>query len=94
MKATWNCSDAEDGNYVGCIELEVDGEFHLFEIMQTDTRLVFGSACNTGFLESGYMEIDPCFSTDAHLQELIEDLEMYYRDGYEYTSHIICNARM
>ena len=45
------------------------------------------------FIESGYIEKDG-FSTDETLQSLIEDLEVYYNDGAEYTSQIVFNERM
>ena len=61
--------------------------------METDDRLVFGGMTNTGFIESGYIEKDG-FSTDETLQSLIEDLEVYYNDGAEYTSQIVFNERM
>lgn len=80
--------------YVGCIEIEVNGEFHIFEIYHNQDVFVFGSHTNTGLLQSGYMEISDCFSFDANLQAMIEDIEVYYRDGKEYTNCIVCNDRM
>ena len=79
------------GTYLGCLEIN---EEHYFEIMQTSTRLVFGGSTNTGFLESGYIEIDPYFSLNENLQELVVDLECYYNDGPKYVSRIVCNERM
>ena len=61
--------------------------------METDDRLVFGGMTNSGFIESGYIEKDG-FSTDETLQSLIEDLQVYYNDGAEYTSQIVFNQRM
>lgn len=92
----WTFSDAENGGtYLGIIEFQSnDEEWHYFEIMQTKDRLVFGGFCNVGFLESGYMEIDDCFSLDENLQDLLEDLECYYNDGPEYCIYIIYNERM
>jgi len=97
MKSSkWDYSNAEEtGKYVGLIEFQDNaGEFHDFYIYATDKRLVFGGATNTGFLESGYMLIDDCFSIDENLQEIIADLECFYNDGRQYTSMIVCNDRM
>lgn len=92
---TWTCSNVDDTDkHIGCIEFEAGGDWHNFEVIQTSKRLVFGGVCNTGFLESGYMDIDDCFSIDENLQELVADLETYYTDGEEYTSCIVCNERM
>jgi len=93
---TWTPSNTEEtGKYLGIVEFQsVDGEWHNFRIFETETRLVFGGFCNIGFLESGYTELDPCFSTDANLQELISDLETYYNDGPEYTNGLVCTERM
>jgi hypothetical protein len=68
---TWTFSNAEEtGKYLGTVEFQDNAEeWHDFEIYQTPTRLVFGGACNIGFLESGYMEIDlECFSVAEELQ--------------------------
>ena len=79
-------------DYLGEIEL-ANGEH--FTVLLASDRLVFGCACNAGFLESGYMiwEDDdiPC---DTGLSDLIEDLEAFYRDGREHCSRIVCNERM
>lgn len=92
---TWNVSDMTDAKHLGIIEFQDNqDEWHDFEIIQTSDRLVFGGHCNTGFLESGYMIIDDCFSIDENLQELLADLETYYNDGPEYCSMIVCNGRM
>ena len=88
---TWKAQNIENSECIGFFELE-GGEY--FEIVQTEKCLVFGNFTNTGFLQSGYMEVDDCFSLDENLQELIEDLEVYYRDGKDYTSRIVCNDRM
>ena len=96
METEWNFSDAEkNGTYLGVIEFcDNDEDYHNFEVFETPTRLVFGGMCNIGFLESGYIEIDDTFSIDENLQELISDLEVFYIDGPDYTSHIVCNERM
>jgi len=90
----WSVSDITNAKYLGVIEFQDnEGEFHNFEVMETDDRLVFGGMTNSGFIESGYIEKDG-FSTDETLQSLIEDLEVYYNDGAEYTSQIVFNQRM
>ena len=91
----WTASDTTRAKYIGLIEFQDNqGEWHYFEILQTKDKLVFGSSCNVGFLESGYMPIDSCFSLDENLQELLADLETYYNDGPQYTTNIIFNQRM
>ena len=90
----WSVTDVTNAKYLGLIEFQDnDGEFHNFEVMETDDRLVFGGMTNSGFIESGYIEKDG-FSTDETLQSLLEDLEVYYNDGGEYTSQIVFNERM
>ncbi len=77
------------------IELQsLDGEYHHFYIVVTEDRIAFGGVTNTGFIESGYLQRDDCFSLDEQLQSLVEDLEVFYNDGREYTSEIVCNDRM
>jgi hypothetical protein len=66
---TWKAIDTNEAEYVGIIEFQSeDGEWRTFEILKTDEYLVFGGSCNTGFLESGNMKIDTCFSLDENLQ--------------------------
>lgn len=88
---TWHVSNLETEEYLGIIQLE-DGNY--FKVVKTNTRLVFGNACNVGLLESGYMVIDKDFSIDVNLQDLLADLETYYRDGKRYCSRIVVNDRM
>lgn len=91
----WTASDTTNAKYLGLIEFRDDQEdWHFFEILQTSDRLVFGGACNVGFLESGYMPIDEGFSIDENLRELLADLETYYNDGPQYTTNIVFNQRM
>jgi hypothetical protein len=91
----WKAIDTENALYVGILEFQSnDEEWYNFEIYQTENHLVFGSHCNVGFIESGNMEIDDCFSLDENLQELLADLETYYNDGKEYVSRIVCSERM
>jgi len=88
---TWKVSNLEKSEYIGILELE-DGNY--FEVVKTKTRFVFGNSCNIGLLESGYMVLDKDFSLDENLQELLEELETYYRDGKQYCNRIVCNDRM
>lgn len=96
MNPTWTFSDAEkNGTYVGFIEFQDNkGECHVFEVMKTKDRVVFGGACNIGFLESGYIECEEDDGIDETLQEMLSDLEVYYNDGPNYVSRIVCNERM
>jgi hypothetical protein len=87
----WSVSNTTNAKHLGTLELE-SGEY--FEVLETETKLVFGSACNVGLLESGYILRDDCESVDETLQALHEDLETYYRDGADYVSRIVCNERM
>ena len=92
---TWKVTDVENAKHLGTIEFQSnDEEYHNFEILETDDKLVFGGMCDCGFIESGYILKDSAFSTDEVLQELLSDLEVYYNDGKEYTSMIVCNERM
>ncbi len=94
---TWTSSNVNDATdkYLGYIEFQSnDEEFHLFELMETNDRIVFGGACNVGFIESGYIDKDECLSTDEILQEILADLEVYYNDGKDFCSHIVCTERM
>ena len=90
----WKVSDIKGAKNLGILEFQdKSGEFHNFETLETKDRIVFGSACNCGFIESGYILKDD-FSTDETLQELLEDLEVYYNDGSRYISSIVFNKRM
>lgn len=101
-KTEWKASDASNAKYIGLIEFQSrDGEWHNFEVLRTlarsstPRRLVFGGACNAGFLESGYLEYESGFeSVDEALSEMLSDLECYYNDGPDYVSRIVCNERM
>ena len=87
----WKASNTTKAKYIGTLEIE-GGEY--FEVLETNDRLVFGGACNAGFLESGYILRDDHESIDETLQELHADLETFYRDGAQYVSRIVCNERM
>jgi len=82
-------------SYVGLIEFQDnEGEWYDFEIYKTNRFLAFGSNCNAGFLISGFIERESYESVDETLQELLEELQVYYNDGPEYVSRIQCNDRM
>lgn len=77
------------------LEFQADsGEYVLFELIATADRIVFGSATNAGFLESGYILRDPGESLDETLSELLADLQAYYNDGPGYAVRIVTNERM
>ena len=65
-----------------------------FCLAVTPDRIVFGSPCNVGLLQSGYIEREEGESLDATLAELQSDLSIYYSDGPRHVSRIICNERM
>ena len=83
MTKLWQAQNTDQASYVGIVEFEDprnDGDYIYFEIVKTETHFVFGNGCNIGLLESGNYEIDPDFSDDENLQELIEDLESEIED--------------
>lgn len=82
----WEYSNAEEnGEHVGILEFEMpDGEWHDFEFFVTSDRVVFGGFCNVGFIESGYMEIDPVFSLDENICDCLNKLEEFYENGKDY----------
>jgi hypothetical protein len=86
----WSAVDISGADYVGLIEIEGNH----FEVVATPKVLVFGGACNVGMLQSGYIEREEYETLDEILQELYSDLSVFYRDGREYTSRIVCNERM
>ena len=90
-QAQWKASNITKAQHRGLLELE-NGEY--FEILETRSRIVFGNACNAGFLESGYITKEDHESLDETLRELHDDLECYYRDGAKYVARIVCNERM
>ena len=58
--------------YLGIVEIQDrDGEYHVYEIVQTDTHLIYGTSCNIGFKELGRMSINHDFSIDENLQHLM-----------------------
>lgn len=94
----WTASDTRNASYLGPIEFQDSkGEWHNFEVMQCHApsdRIVFGSAGNVGFLESGFIRRDEGETTDDTLSEMLADIETYYNDGPQYVSRIVCNERM
>jgi len=91
---TWKASDIENAELIGELEIEIPGGHTSFTVMASHDRLVFGGACNAGFLESGFMKIEDGDTADSALRELQEELEIYYGDGAQYVSRIVCNERM
>ena len=87
----WTASNTAKAKYLGAVEIEGGG---LFEILQDTDRLIFGGSCNCGFLESGFIRREDGESTDETLEEMVVDMETYYRDGPSYVSRIVCNERM
>ena len=90
-KINWTIQDIENAKYLGTMEIE-SGEY--FEVVETADKLIFGGACNTGLLQSGYITKEDGESLDETLAELLADLEVYYGDGAQYVSRIVCNERM
>ena len=87
----WSLSDTRYAGSLGTLEIE-SGEY--FDVLETETKLVFGGATNAGFWESGYILREDGETLVETLQELRTDLETYYRDGAQYVSRIVCNDRM
>lgn len=88
---SWTVSDITAPLFEGVIEIESGEHFH---VIITAERVVFGGACNAGFLESGFMLREDYESIDESLQECVADLSVYYSDGPSYVSRIIYNDRM
>ncbi len=91
----WTVSNIKDAKYVGELEFQsLDNEWHIFIVLRTKDRLVFGGYTNTGFLESGYLDISDGFlSLVEYLNQLLENLELYYT-GQTDNLDIIYNDRM
>jgi len=96
-KIEWSPSNIKHATYLGVIEFnsgdEEDECWHDFQVFTLSNRLIFGSFCNTGFIESGYM-LKVGESTDVALQELASELEAFYRGGCEPRERLICSERM
>ena len=100
-KIQWTATNLTGAEYLGVIEFrDIKGQWHAFEVKRAPVstnnpaRIVFGGACNVGFLESGYISQADCETLNETLAELLADLETYYNDGPQYVSRIICNERM
>jgi hypothetical protein len=94
-QSVWRPSDISKPVYEGEIEFQDnEGEFHHFHIIATKHRIVFGGACNAGFIESGYLVREEGESLNDGLAELIEDLETFYNDGPLYVNRIVLTERM
>jgi hypothetical protein len=93
--AQWSVSDVSKAKSLRDLEFQDNkGEWQHFVLLATKERIVFGGACNVGFIESGYIDREECESLDETLQEMLADLETYYNDGPQYVSRIVCNERM
>lgn len=94
----WKAQDSENAEYLGVIEFEdprEKDEYISFVLMKTNTHILFGGACNTGFLESGNKPIDDCFSIDENISALMEDFENYYSGYFDnIPEEFSCNERM
>jgi hypothetical protein len=90
-KTNWAVSDITNAKNLGIFECE-NGEY--FTILSISDRLVFGGWTNTGFIESGYILTENFSDLQETLEELLADLETFYRDGVQYTKNIVCNERM
>ena len=94
-KKPWSVSDLTAAKYLGLIEFQTEkGEWENFELYNTPTRVVFGGACNAGFLESGFIEKEDGEDLNETLQELLSDLQTFYNDGPQFTNRIVFNERM
>ncbi len=91
----WKASNTEHFKYSGIIEFRDNkGEYQYFEVIELDDRICFGTVCNAGFLESGYILKEEHENLIETLQELHSDLESYYNNGKNSVSRIVCNERM
>jgi hypothetical protein len=99
-KTPWSVSDLTGAQPIGRGDCSVisfqdeKGENHDFDVLATKEKIVFGGCCNCGFLESGYITREDGESLDETLSELLSDLQVFYNDGPQYTSRIVCNERM
>ena len=94
-KNEWSVTDVTDAEGPWDIEFKDEsGEWHHFTLLATPERLVFGGACNVGFIESGYMLREDVLHLDEQMQELYQQLQDYYDQGPEAAPDLICNQRM
>ena len=97
LKQVWSVSDISNSIPMRANVIEFQdlrGEWHDFIIVATPERIVFGGACNVGFLESGFLVREDGESLEESLSETIADLETFYNYGPGYVSRIVCNERM
>ena len=101
----WTVSDMTKAEHIGTLSVEATNEdghpyTYDFEIIATHAtsatpnRLFFGSITNSGFLESGFIEIEDGETLNNTLNDLHDDLQTYYVDGPRFTNRIIANNRM
>ncbi len=96
-KPEWSVSDISKAKAPMDLEFRLpgsDGGWHHFVVLKTKDRLVFGGCCNVGFLESGYMLRDKELSLEEQMQELTDQLILFYEKGPETATKLICNDRM
>jgi hypothetical protein len=91
-KTEWTVQNIDDAKYLGALEFqnEQDQEWIYFDVLLTKDRktLVFGGSTNHCFLQSGYLTLEEDQTVEEGLQELFNELEVYYR------ARIVCNERM
>ena len=91
----WTASDISKGAMSSRpIEFQCKGEWIYFEVYILPDRVVFGGCCNAGFLESGYILRGEDEYLVETLDALHDDLQVYYREGKQHVSRIVCNERM
>ena len=90
----WTVQDISNAKHVVTLEIETREGFEVFEVVATQDALIFGGACNVGLIQSGYILRDECETLNDTLNELVDDLETFYREGAQYVSRIVCNSRM
>ncbi len=98
VRKEWQVSDITNSENIGEMEFKYskDGkdEVFSFTFLVTADRIVFGYPTNNGFLESGYILREAGETADKTCEELIDDIDVFYNDGAEYCSRIVCNERM
>lgn len=91
----WQMIDLATATPLGTLEIDdTKGETHYFETVVTDNHIVFGGSTNSAFLQCGYIKRDEAESIVETLQALLDDLSVYYNDGKQHVSRIVCNERM
>ncbi len=98
----WSVSNVEGAEMLGYMEFTynnnpaqaVNCDVVNFIFLATPERVVFGTATNSGFLESGYIERQDDETIDQTCAELVDDIDVFYNDGIRYCNRIVCNERM